>query len=151
MQHLLARSEPIDAITPSTSELAKLGVLEDIGGAEFVHGPDRGVPAAANARQYARIVHDLAVFRRLVNAGVSIAQLGYERAGEVREAVDQAEAIVFNVSQGAGGRRPAAGLRAPGGGVRADRQAAAVGLDAHRIADGLKGLDGITSGCSRRT
>ncbi len=35
-----------------------------------------------------------------MNAGVGIAQLGYERAGEVREAVDQAEAIVFNVVAG---------------------------------------------------
>src|SRR5262245_56458696 len=145
MQHLLARSEPLDAITV-TSELAKLGVLDDVGGAEFVHGLTAAVPAAANARQYARIVHDLAVFRRLVNAGVSIAQLGYERAGEVREAVDQAEAIVFNVSQaGAGGDLLPVSELLVEEFERIDKLQQS-GSTLTGTPTGLKGLDGITSG-----
>jgi replicative DNA helicase len=145
MQHLLARSEPVDAITV-TSELAKMGLLDVIGGAPFVHGLSSNVPAASNARQYARIVHDLAIFRRLVNAGVGIAQLGYERAGEVREAVDQAEAMVFQVAQqrAGGDLLPVSELLVEEF-ERIDKLQQS-GTTLTGTPTGLKGLDGITSG-----
>ena len=44
------------------------------------------MPAVANVRRYAEIVHDLAVIRRLIAAGMEIAQLGYERARHRRRA-----------------------------------------------------------------
>jgi replicative DNA helicase len=145
MQHLLARSEPVDAITV-TSELAKMGRLDEVGGAPFVHGLSATVPAASNARQYARIVHDLAVFRRLVNAGVAIAQLGYERGGEVGEAVDQAESIVFQVAQARVGSDllPVSELLVEEF-ERIDKLQAS-GSTLTGTPTGLKGLDNITSG-----
>ncbi len=95
---LLARSEPIDAVTVA-DELANEGKLELVGGRGYVHGLVAAVPATANARRYAQIVRDLAVLRRLIDAGLEIAQLGFDRRGEVSDIVDRAEARIFEVAQ----------------------------------------------------
>ena len=53
------------------------------------------MPSVANARRYAEIVRDASTFRSLIRAGTEIADLGYERLGDPREAVDKAEQVVF--------------------------------------------------------
>ena len=57
------------------------------------------VPATANAAHYARIVREMATLRGLIRAGGEVARLGWERPGDARELVDQAEQIVFELSQ----------------------------------------------------
>jgi replicative DNA helicase len=57
------------------------------------------VPATANAGHYAQIVRETATLRGLIRAGGEIARLGWERPGEATELVDQAEQIVFDLSQ----------------------------------------------------
>ena len=55
---------------------------------------------AANAAYYAQIVHDKAVLRRLVDASIKIAQLGYTGQGEVTDIVDAAQQAIYEVSEG---------------------------------------------------
>jgi replicative DNA helicase len=57
------------------------------------------VPTAANAGYYAKIILEHAIMRRLVEAGTKIVQLGYNAEGEVDDAVDQAQAEVYAVTE----------------------------------------------------
>jgi replicative DNA helicase len=95
---LYAKGEPVDAIT-LTDQLEERGELEDVGGRVRLHELAALVPATANAAHYARIVHETATLRGLIRAGGEIARLGWERPGEAGDLVDQAEQIVFDLSQ----------------------------------------------------
>ena len=95
---LYGKGEPVDAIT-LVDELEERGELEPVGGRARVHELAALVPATANAAHYARIVSEQATLRGLVRAGQEIARLGQERPGETTDLVDQAEQIVFALSQ----------------------------------------------------
>jgi replicative DNA helicase len=81
------------------SELTKRGDLVRAGGAPYLHTLISSVPTAANAGYYAKIIRERAIMRRLVEAGTKIVQLGYTEEGEVDDAVDQAQAEVYAVTE----------------------------------------------------
>jgi replicative DNA helicase len=95
---LYGKGEPVDAIT-LVDELDERSELEDVGGKVRVHELAALVPATANAGHYSRIVREAATLRGLIHAGAEIARLGWERPGDATELVDQAEQIVFELSQ----------------------------------------------------
>ena len=95
---LYGRGEPADPVTVS-AELTKRGDLVRAGGAPYLHTLISSVPTAANAGYYAKIIRERAIMRRLVEAGTKIVQLGYTNEGEVDDAVDQAQAEVFAVTE----------------------------------------------------
>src|SRR5918998_3584675 len=96
---LYGRGEPADAITV-VAELQKRGELGRIGGASYIHDLMAGVPTAANAGYYARIVRERAVLRRLVEAGTRIVQLGYATdGGDVDSIVNNAQAEIYAVTE----------------------------------------------------
>ncbi|GAA1712249.1 replicative DNA helicase [Propioniferax innocua] len=93
------RGDPADAITVA-DELGRTGQLQRVGGAPYLHDLLSSVAIAANASYYAEIVRDKAILRRLVEASVQIAQMGYAGEGEVNDIVDAAQAAVYGVSDG---------------------------------------------------
>ncbi|MCC2313552.1 replicative DNA helicase [Cellulomonas xiejunii] len=96
---LYGRGEPADAITVA-DELTKRGEMGRIGGAAYLHTLIAGVPTAANAGFYARIVRERAILRKLVEAGTRIVQLGYATdGGDVDELVNNAQAEVYAVTE----------------------------------------------------
>jgi replicative DNA helicase len=96
---LYGRGEPADAVTVA-HELQKRGELARIGGGSFLHDLMAGVPTAANAGYYARIVRERAVLRRLVEAGTRIVQLGYAtEGGDVDDIVNNAQAEIYAVTE----------------------------------------------------
>ncbi len=98
---LYGRGEPVDAVTVS-AELTRLGTIAKVGGGPYLHTLISAVPTAANAGYYASIVRERAILRRLVEAGTRIVQLGYGIAaagGDVDDAVDRAQAAVYDVSE----------------------------------------------------
>jgi len=98
---LYGRGEPVDAVTVA-AELTRLGTIGKVGGAPYLHTCIAAVPTAANAGYYASIVRERAILRRLVEAGTRIVQLGYGIAaggGDVDDAVDRAQAAVYEVSE----------------------------------------------------
>ena len=95
---LYGRGEPADPITVS-SELSKNGDLGRIGGGTYLHTLMSTVPTAANAGYYAKIVAELAILRRLVEAGTRIVQLGYSAEGEVDDVVDRAQQAIYDVTE----------------------------------------------------
>jgi replicative DNA helicase len=95
---LYGRGDPADPVTVS-AELTKRGDIARAGGAPYLHTLISSVPTAANAGYYARIVRDRAILRRLVEAGTKIVQLGYSESGDVDDAVDAAQAEVYQVTE----------------------------------------------------
>ena len=95
---LYGRGDPADPVTVS-AELTKRGEIARIGGAPYLHTLISSVPTAANAGYYAKIVRDRAILRRLVEAGTKIVQLGYSESGDVDDAVDAAQAEVYQVTE----------------------------------------------------
>ncbi len=91
------RSQAADAITVA-EELARRGMLEDIGGKPYLHGLLEAYPTASAATKYAQIVEEHARLRRLVGAGNEIQEIGFSLPEDVDQAVDQAEEIIYNVA-----------------------------------------------------
>jgi replicative DNA helicase len=96
---LYSHGGAVDAVTVS-EDLRRNGALADVGGAPFLHTLVAGVPTAANAAYYARIVKEAGVLRRLIDVGTRIVQVGYETPQDVERAVDLAESWVYQVAQG---------------------------------------------------
>ncbi|MGQ0743319.1 MAG: replicative DNA helicase [Acidimicrobiales bacterium] len=95
---LYARGEPADPVTVA-EELSRAGVLEAVGGPAVLVSLQAGTPAISNAGRYARIVEEHALLRRLIGVAGEIAEIGYGLPEDVSAAVDEAEALVFDVAQ----------------------------------------------------
>ena len=93
-----ARGEPADPVTVA-DELRRAGLLDSVGGPSVLVALQASTPATGNAGRYAAIVEELARLRRLIGVGAEIAELGYKVPDDVDAAVDQAEALVFEIAQ----------------------------------------------------
>ena len=96
---LYGKGEPADAITVA-AELTRRGDIARCGGHVYIHDLLASVAIAANASYYADIVREKAILRRLVEASIKIAQMGYQATGEVSDIVDHAQQIVYEVADG---------------------------------------------------
>lgn len=97
--HLYGHGEPADPVTVA-AELERRGELARVGGHIYLADLLSSISVAANAVYYAEIVRDKAVLRRLVDASIKIAQLGYAGQGEVADIVDAAQQTIYEVSEG---------------------------------------------------
>ncbi|HVL03964.1 MAG TPA: DnaB-like helicase N-terminal domain-containing protein, partial [Acidimicrobiales bacterium] len=95
---LYGAGEPADPVTVA-EELRRAGLLGEIGGPSLLVSLQVRTPATSSAARYARIVGELALLRRLIAVAGEIAEMGYRVPDDVAEAVDRAEAMVFDVAQ----------------------------------------------------
>lgn len=104
----------VDHLTLSEA-LKTRGQLAAVGGPAYLMGLDQVVPVTANAVQYAQIVKDQAIRRRLAGVGVEIQQLASQDVGELEELLDEAERKVFLLAERKreGDLRPVSELMAP--------------------------------------
>lgn len=93
---LHAQVKPCDPATVG-DELTRRGQLEAIGDPATLVSLQAGTPSIGNAGRYARIITDHSVMRRLIKAGSSIMELGYELPNDVTDAIDQARLIVAGI------------------------------------------------------
>jgi replicative DNA helicase len=98
MKALEARSRPIDPVTVE-EQLGKSGKLAAVGGIAFLSELVGIVPTADNITHYAEIVSEKAIARRLILAASEITAKGFADYGEVREYLDDAEKLIFEVTQ----------------------------------------------------
>jgi replicative DNA helicase len=98
MIELSDRNEPVDLVTLS-EWLRSKGELEAVGGAAYLASLNDFVPTAVNIASYARIVREKSVVRNLIGAATEIATRGYQDQGNVDEFLDQAEKIIFDISE----------------------------------------------------
>jgi replicative DNA helicase len=95
---LYERREPADIVTVS-GELAQRGVLEEIGGEEYLTELVDRVPTAANVESYAAIVRDVALRRDLISIANDVHEKAYGGAVSVRELLEGVEQRIFSMSQ----------------------------------------------------
>ncbi len=95
---LFDKAEPIDLVTLA-NRLKEKGHLELIGGASYLAKLVDTVPMAVNALHYAKIVHDKASLRRLIEKANAIVKRCFEERGNADEVIDFAESAVFEISE----------------------------------------------------
>lgn len=95
---LFTKNEPVDLVTLSNI-LKEQGRLEEIGGATYLARIVDSVPLAVNAQHYARIVHDKACLRRLIEKSNEITKRCFEDRGDVDDVIDFAESSIFAISE----------------------------------------------------
>ena len=98
MRTLYERHSPVDVLTLS-DQLKGTGFLEMVGGASYLTELTNFVPTAAHVEQYAEIVAQKAMRRRLIKASQDIVGLGYDEAQSLHELIEEAESKLFEVSQ----------------------------------------------------
>ena len=98
MLKLYEQHKPIDLLT-LTDQLKKSKSLDRVGGAGYLTDLTNKVPTASHIERYAEIVAEKAVRRRLIKAAADISKLGFDEERPVGEAVSEAEADLFAVSQ----------------------------------------------------
>lgn len=89
---------PIDVLTLS-NQLNSFGVLETVGGSSYLTELTNFVPTASHVEQYAEIVAQKALRRRLIKAAQDIATLGFNETNELQTLIEDAEIRLFEVSQ----------------------------------------------------
>lgn len=98
MLALTERHVVIDHIT-LRDELLRRGELEASGGLEYIAELVDAVPTAANLEFHARIVHEKAVMRRLIETATAIITEAYDGKATANDLLDKAESRVFQISQ----------------------------------------------------
>ncbi|UCD71186.1 MAG: replicative DNA helicase [Syntrophobacterales bacterium] len=95
---LSEKNEPSDLIT-LTNELKYQNLLEEIGGASYLTSLIDSVPTAANIEYYAKIVKEKSILRKLIQASTEIITQSYEDRGDVDGFLDDAERLIFQISE----------------------------------------------------
>ena len=98
MLDLHAHGEPVDALT-LVEHLKRSGELEAVGGRSAIDLLAGAVPAVGNVRQYARIVRENAMLRRLLRTAYEIQAKVHSHEAPPRELVDMAERAILEVAQ----------------------------------------------------
>ncbi|MES0363788.1 MAG: replicative DNA helicase [Desulfobacteria bacterium] len=98
MVDLFERSEPADLITV-TNILKEQGQLESVGGATYLSELVDTIPMATNAAHYAKIIHEKATLRRLIERAASITSRCFEDRGDMEDILDFAERSIFEISE----------------------------------------------------
>ena len=89
---------PIDYITLAES-LDRKGKLEKAGGAAYIGQLTDRVPTTSDIGYYAGIVKDKAIIRSLITGASEIVKIARTNAGDVSDAVESAEKIIFNINR----------------------------------------------------
>lgn len=95
---LYEQHQSIDVLTLA-DKLKNNGQLDNVGGASYLTELTNFVPTAAHVEQYADIVAQKALRRRLITASREIVGLGYDESKQLRELIEEAETRLFEVSQ----------------------------------------------------
>jgi replicative DNA helicase len=95
---LARRNEAVDILTVS-EELKRRNTLEMVGGRAYIALLSTLVPSTSNASQYAKIVSEKAVLRRLINASSDIMEQAYQEKLESETVLDHAEQAIFEIAQ----------------------------------------------------
>jgi replicative DNA helicase len=98
MRILHDKRNQLDILTLS-DQLKNMGRLDSVGGSSYLTELTNLVPTAAHLEQYAEIVADKAIRRRLIAASQDIAGIGYDENKSLQELIEEAETRIFEVSQ----------------------------------------------------
>lgn len=98
MMELFDAHEPIDIVT-LTAQMKKIGTFTNTDGASYLSELLNIVPTSAHAEQYARIIQEHAIKRRLVESAAIITEMAFREEGSAQQIVNDAEQEIFAISQ----------------------------------------------------
>lgn len=98
VRSLFDRGEPADPIIVMR-ECERLGILDQIGGREFLASLAGAVESAANVEHYARIVREKSIARGLIHATADIQRAAYDEEGRGDDLLELAEHTIFELSR----------------------------------------------------
>jgi replicative DNA helicase len=98
LRSVYARGDPVDAIT-AVEELRRRGILDEVGGHLYIHELVEEVPTPAAAGNYAKIVAQHALLRRLIQAAADIMEMGYSAPEDPEKVADEAEQRIYEVAR----------------------------------------------------
>jgi len=97
---LAEAAEPVDVITVA-DKLDAADELAAAGGLPYLAELAQSTPSASNIQAYARVVHERAVLRKLIEAAQDIAESGFNPDGrKSEELIDEAERRIMQISEG---------------------------------------------------
>lgn len=99
VQSMYIKSKNIDVVT-LIDELVKSGTYDEAGGREYLKLVAEAVPTAANAKDYANIIRDKAILRKLIEAGEDITEAAYAGDDSAENLVEYAESKIFRIAEG---------------------------------------------------
>ena len=96
--HLYEERKPIDVLTLA-NQLKATGVIDQIGGAAYLTELTNFVPTAAHVENYADLVAEKALRRRLIEVNKEIASLVFDESKGLKGLIEEAESQLFTLSQ----------------------------------------------------
>ena len=148
IRDLYSRSTPVDTLTVS-EELKKRNSLEMVGGRAYIASLSSGVPSTANAAQYAKIVAEKAVLRRLITTSSDIIEEAYKEAMDADVVLDYAERGIFEIAQAKQSKDVAALKDVLIRNIEIIDEASKLDGNVIGVPTGFRDLDKITSGLQR--
>ncbi len=104
MKSLYREGEPVDMVT-LTDRLRQNGIGEEIAGPAQIAEIMQAVPTAVNAKNYAKIVQDNSLLRKLIKLCESVEKDSYLAADKVENILGNAEQEVFKLVQSMSGSK----------------------------------------------
>ena len=98
MLGLYQESEPIDVITLCDA-LSRRSTLETVGGRVYIATLSGFAPTTANAAQYAKIVAEKALLRRLISAAGAMTEEAMSETIDSRAVLDHAEQRILDIAK----------------------------------------------------
>ncbi len=79
-------------------ELRTRGLLEEVGGVSYLAELVGSVPTTAHVEQYAKVVREKSLARKLISTATEIVRAGYEAGRNTHDLLDDAEQRIFALS-----------------------------------------------------
>lgn len=98
MVGLFAKAEPIDAVT-MIGKLSDSGKLQTAGGASYLAELSRCVPTSANVGEYARIVRDCAVLRKIIHTAKRASSEAYAAETPVEDVLARLQSEINTITE----------------------------------------------------
>ena len=99
MHELFLINKEIDPVT-LVDMLVTKGIYSKSGGEDYILTLDQAVPNSLNVRDYATIVKNKSLLRKLIEACSDISDRAYSEEGSTEDLVGYAEAKIFDIVQG---------------------------------------------------
>ncbi len=97
MNKVYQKSIPVDFVT-LTDQLEKDGILEKVGGIDYIMALTNTVPSAANFKHYCDIVKSDSIRRKLIRSGQEIIEDAFENEDKDKS-LQFAEQVIFDIAE----------------------------------------------------
>jgi len=98
MVTLYENRDPIDVLTVA-DWLKKAKLLDRVGGKSYLSELSNEVPVASHVGKYAQIVRETYIKRKLISAGATMGEMGFDDSKPLNEVLDRAEQEIYSLSQ----------------------------------------------------